>query len=804
MLAVCAFASHTAHAQQTNIALGKSVTFGAPPSYGLTADPEDNKQITDGKFAGASQPKEGEENFSLWQHKAAVGWIFTSPVIITIDLGSVQPISGATYSTAAGISDVIWPHAIYVATSDDNKNWQYAGDLIALSAKNGAPPEKNYNTFRFTTHDMQTKGRYISFGVVSNLYTFVDEIEVYRGDESWLALPDKTRAVSGMDNLIKSTIATTHAKQRLKSDIATIRESIRNAGLPTGTASTLEARLNQLSAAASQMQPVSEGFQTILPLNDVHRDILAVHGEMLAAQKAKPLTVWKQNRYEWLPLFAKPQTKQKTELNFSMLGNQSRSDVLMLTNSSGQSQQATLQLKTAPQGATADWLKVYAVAWTDTKSGVPVADALLPISLRNGNYSVEIPAGMTRKVWFTVDSSKLPPARTGSTLVVNGGGKSVAVPFHLDVSKVAMKKPRLSLGMWDYTNGNGTDGINPQNRQAAIELMRSHHVDSPWATGAALPRPGENDFDEENNLKAKLDFSNFDQWVAMWPGARRYFVFPAVGDSFAGAKMGTPEFNARVGSWVKTLSSHMKELGLQPSQLGLLLVDEPHTDEQDAILVAWAKAVNAAAPELTLFEDPTWQRPDQTKTPAAFTAVDILCVETDNYIKGGAPVQAFYQQLRAQGKELWFYSASGPTRFFDPQRYYRHPAWQAFAAGAHGQGFWAFGDSGGAPTSWNAYNETRVGYAPAFLGKDSVNNSVHWESVREGVEDYEVLSMLQDAINASKNAVWKKQAQRVLDGAVKAVTASWSGDYDWTKATDSDLADAQLQKLRDFLNTQKM
>jgi hypothetical protein len=241
----------------------------------------------------------------------------------------------------------------------------------------------------------------------------------------------------------------------------------------------------------------------------------------------------------------------------------------------------------------------------------------------------------------------------------------------------------------------------------------------------------------------------------------------------------------------------MKSLGLKPSQLGLLLVDEPHSDPQDAIIAAWAKAINAAAPELTLFQDPTWDRPDQTKIQDAITQIDILCPNFPIFKRGGEPVQKYFENLRDQGKTLWFYQCTGPVRLYDPQQYFRYQPWQAFAIGASGQGFWAFGDTSGAETSWNEYATARVSYAPAFLDKNTVYDSVHWDATREGVEDYEELAMLQDAIKAS--AARKTGAEKVLNDAVTTIIATWTGDYKWDNDIDPALADQQLRKVRKML-----
>lgn len=794
-------AANNAVSVGSNIALGKTLTFNKEPNYTPCVDPDNKIWLTDGKYSSEGNLREVEGTKAIWVQKGTVGWQNTMPVIITMDLGSVQPISGVSYSTAAGSAGVNWPTAIYIATSDDNQTWHYAGDLTLLS-QNGSPAAEGYQTFRYVTHDLHTKGRYISFGVAEVPYVFVDEIEVYKGDDAWLTQPASGRVVASMSDVVKVNAITSHVQHRLDDDIAAIREEISKSNISSGYKRTFTARLDKDAVATAQMVPLPKDFKTILPLNGIHRDILAVRGELLAAEGQKPLIVWHQHRYAWLPLLAMPNHQNNPQLNFSMLRNQFRSDDLLLTNASGKSQNVILQLKAPPRNTRSGWLQVYSVAWTDTAQGTPVADALMPVESQNGVYQISVPAGMTRKVWFTVDSSKVPAGSYKSAFTISGTNQQFNVPMSLNVSPVIMSTPRISLGMFADTNRDVAYGLNLQNRKAAIDMMRSHFVDSPWASGPARSYPNKEDFDAFGNLKTKLDFSNFDQWVAMWPGARHYFLFANVSDVFLGFKIGTPEFNARVGSWAKAFSSHMKDLNLQPKQLGILLVDEPRSDAQGTIIAAWAKAIKASAPEVTLFEDPAWERPDQAKIQDFLTQIDVLCPYLPRFESGGAPVQKYFANQQVQGKKLWFYQANGPVHLFDPQLYYRCQSWWAFASGATGQAYWSFGDLGGAPTSWNDYAATGVDYAPAFVDKNKVYDSVHWDAVREGMEDYEELAMLQDAIKASNNTAWKVRAQKVLDDAVASVTGSWTVDDKWQNEGDPNREDAQLLNVQSLLNSE--
>lgn len=776
------------------------MAFSSNPNYQFCTDPDDAKQITDGLYSSGGNAQKVENTTAIWVQKGTVGWVRAYPVI-TIDLGKEQPISGLSYSTAAGISGVGWPEKIYLAVSDDNKSWQYLGDLTKLSQKNGLLPAKGYANFRFVTHDLQTKGRYVALGIVGNPYVFVDEIEVFGGDARWLNQPTGGKEIPVLTTFMQQSVVGTHVRNRLNNDIADLRQQLDKSEISADKKANFRTQLTVLEDATSQIETAPIDLKTILPLNETHRRILSLHGEMLAAQGFKPLTVWKQQRFAWLPLLVKPDTQKPAQLQFSMLGNQFRSDDVLLTNSGNTAMTVSIKLSDPPRGAQQNWLQVYSVEWTDTYSSLPVADALIPIIAQEDVYQFDVPAGMTRKVWCTIDSSKVLSGSYKSTFVVSGAGQQIMVPLNLNVAKLAMNAPRFSLGMWDYTNNGGSWGLHKQNIPDAIKLMRSHYVDTPWADPRVLhlrdSLPG--DFDEAGNLIKEPDFTSLDQWITLWPGARNYFVFANVPNTFAGAKIGSPEFDIRAGNWAKALSTHIKELGLQPKQLGLLLLDEPREDGMDTTIVAWGKAIKAMAPDLTLFENPIWERPDQTKIQDAITQMDVLSPHLAVYKKGGEPVRQYFEKLRQSGKSIWIYQTSGSSRTLSPQLYYRYPAWQAFAMGATGQGFWSFGDSSGAPTSWQSYRMIGNGYEPAFLDIDTVYNSIHWDAVREGVEDYEELAMLRDEIQKSTNGTWKTQAQQVLNDAVEAVTISWNSDHDWTKETDPNLADAQLQKVRAIL-----
>lgn len=785
-----------AQTESENIALNRPVTFSVRPNYLHSMDPDDHLQLTDGKLSSGGDGRVVEGTQAIWVQKSTVGWNRQSPIVITVDLGKISPVSGVSYSTAAGQAGVTWPTAIFIAVSDDLKQWRIAGDLVALSKPQGAPPASGYSTHRYRINDLQTRGRYVSFIVESQPYAFVDEIEVYRGDDALLQDAPKGQAISNPQEWIVSRQIRDAILRRLQLDITTVRTAISSSELTPARKQEFETRLNSIAGEVNSVPfPEVASFRTTFPQNDVQAKVWALHGALLAT-RLPGVVAWKQHRYGWLTPTDAPKnvSERKASIDIQMLGSEWRADSFILTNATEKVQKAQLKIVGLPGASRADWLTVSQVPWTDTAKYVAVAAALPVVANADGAYHLELPAGLPSKVWLTVDSSKLPVATHRGEIVTSVTGKELRIPFSVRVSPVKMPRPRLALGMWDYTSGNGHYGITAKNLEASIAQMQSYGVDTPWATSWTLPWPSAGDYDVENQLINPLDFSIFDQWVKRWPKARRYFVFANVQRTFANATMGTPLFEARVGAWAKALSAHMRELGLQPQQLGILLVDEPKNEEQDERIAEWSRIINAVAPELTLFSDPIWHRPDQVKNQAAFTNMDILCPELATYGRGGQPVAEYFEKRRQAGQELWFYQCSGPTRTYSPTRYFRQQSWSVFKLGGTGMGFWSFGDVGGAKSSWNEYLATWNPYAPAFLSETDVTDSIHWQAIREGMQDYETFALLRDAAARTKNASLRSQAKTLLDKLPLApypteFSAGTYADYHWERAEDPQIAD---------------
>ena len=107
--------------------------------------------------------------------------------------------------------------------------------------------------------------------------------------------------------------------------------------------------------------------------------------------------------------------------------------------------------------------------------------------------------------------------------------------------------------------------------------------------------------------------------------------------------------------------------------------------------------------------------------------------------------------------------------------------------------YWAFGDNGSG-SDWNEAGSPGTSYSPAFLAPDGVTPAKHLEAIREGVEDYEYLSLLRDRIAALEQAGTSGEklasAQKVLATATAAVlNASGVDKLHWADPKDRGVAD---------------
>ncbi len=767
-----------------NIALKKRYTLSPRPSYALCTDPDDKIQLTDGVYS---------EGY-FWTQKSTVGWRQGMPIIVTIDLGREEPISGVSWNTAAGVAGVTWPNGLHIFVSSDQKAWFYQGDLTVLGTQERMPPAGKYSVFRYATGALQTKGRWVQILVSQSPYAFCDEIEVYRGQDAWLAHANAGEATGSPKDYFWGQQLLNSIRRRLQADLFVAEENL--AGLPKATPglAAAVARVPALKASLDKLPAVdAASFTAILPLNAAHEAILSLNTVGLQAAGFTQPFLWRNNRWDNLSLTAIPPAAaaKAAPLQVDMMRGEVRGETVNLCNPTSSALDYTIAVEGFQAGAA---LRLCEVLPTDTKQGEPIAAALKPTELADGTLKLRVPAGCTRQVWLSFRRPTLADGVYQGRLKATAAKQpELTVAVTLRIAGQFPAVPTLHVGGWDYINGGGTYYKAPGNLVDNLAMMRDLYVDSPWGTGGVMPKGAA--FDAEGKLTNadKLDFTNWDEWVKLWSGARQYCVFMSVRDKFHNEPMGTARFNRMVGDYMTAWAEYLKKTGMQPNQLVVLLLDEPHNNDQDRIIIAWAKAIRAANPGVVIFEDPTYRKPEDG-LPEMYALSDVLCPNTPMMLNQGEPFKQFYLKQRDAGRELWLYSCSGPAKLLDPITYHRAQKWRAFEIGAKGSFYWALGCAGGQGDSWNAYTQPGTEYSPYFVSQTTVMDGKHSEAVREGVQDYEYLVMLQDRIaqlkKAGKGGAAIAKAERLLAEAPgRALASVLPGSLEWETPKDRGLMD---------------
>jgi hypothetical protein len=771
--------------QSRNIALHCPYTLQPAPNYRYCTDPDDRIQLTDGNYTQGY----------FWTQKSTVGWQNVSPIFIVVDLKRNVPIAGASFNTAAGVAGVEFPAAIWVLVSEDGKRWREVGDLVkASNEQNGPPPSQGYAVHRFWTDRWQTFGRFVAFVIIpQGSFCFVDEIEVYEGDASRATQPLVSEEVTDLKVFAQKKEIERCALRRFRSDLETLKQLIKRASLDEAKRSALKSRLDELAAGFPKDFRVSDpaSFQTILPLNEWHAQLFKVQAQLWRAKRVPNFTAFvASSPYDPIPyLTDEPVPKslqRRTKLllpGLILLRNETRAIAINIVNA--RDHPITIQVKVTglPDNIA---VKIYHAVWTDTKEGIPIAAALLE------GERFTVPAGMVGQAWLSVKATKraLKGEYEGKILVASDAGDRATFATKIVVVPLTLPdRPSLHVGGWDYTDVEERYGVNPKNRDAFIAHLRERFVDIPWASRFVLPA---GKFDESGRMVEPPDTSAFDRWLERWKGASRFYVFVNAGETFEGSKAGTPEFERKVGEWISFWWRHTQKRGLKKGQFGVLLVDEPHTPEQDALTIAWAKAIKKAAPDVVIWVDPTWSEP-QKMNPQLPELVDVLCPQRAIWLRNPKAHEEFYLGWRDKGKRLALYSCSGPSKLLDPYAYYRLQAWHCFAIGADEMFFWAFGDNGG-NSCWNAYLDPRNCYTPLFLAPDSVTAAKHMEAIRDGVQDYEILKMLQRFAKTEKGEQRAEAEKLLTEGLKKVLEPIGVNELSWHVDKDRTLADRLMEQ----------
>jgi len=492
-------------------------------------------------------------------------------------------------------------------------------------------------------------------------------------------------------------------------------------------------------------------------------ELLRFLADERGAGNAAPFAIWEdENPWDNQPLWEFP-PQVRDSLNILALGNETETRVLNLTNLSPQA----LYLKIQPpvwQNRAGENLAGEAViefreaVAVGTVHQTTVLDALPQL---NEARTLGVPPFETRQLWLTFKTKNLAPGDyfTRLTLFVLGvENPERRVHLHLRVSPVRLpEKSRLSFYTWASL---GADPDNPQSQRKLADLV--DHGTTVFGLSAPLQQ-----FDTADQ-PAPVDWNAHDAWVSAYQGKGTMLVASFQHTIKIPAPMWSPEWEKAYQSAIRTYAAHLQSLGVDFREWALYPVDEPWLTGMANVQVLYdcarlAKSVDA---RIQVYCDPAGM-PTPENSKALLPYVDIWMPMIDLLKRSDKSLLEFYQQ--DAGAQVWAYEAPGPTKLLKPLGLYRMQPWLAFRYGLTGCGMWTYNFKDIWPTRQPA--PFHHSYSIIYEDGHSIVTSRRWEAYRDGVEDFNLLTLLREAIAAAPDSPQRQKAAERLETAVQKITA---------------------------------
>ncbi|MBI4621722.1 MAG: DUF4091 domain-containing protein [Verrucomicrobia bacterium] len=410
----------------------------------------------------------------------------------------------------------------------------------------------------------------------------------------------------------------------------------------------------------------------------------------------------------------------------------------------------------------------------------------------------DLPAGETHGFWVDlhVPANAKPGQYQGTYRVIAAGGRSVPVPVSLTVWDFDL--PRVATLVTEF--GSPAERMRGWYRQRAADKKETEPAD--WEAVAAqcaqlLTEHRFNATPPPSTLRPVRQpdgsFQIPDQEVEVLREFMDRYQVNALAIPRVTTAIKDPELERdTLRAWLAAFDRLARELDRPQTVFFTYLKDEPNTLEDYRFVQKWGRAIREAKSvvQVMVVEQP-WTEPGNTGANSAwgdlYGAVDIWC-----------PLFSLHRPERgaerpALGETLWTYTAlcqGLPTPWWHidaPLLNYRVPAWMAWRDGMKGLLYW------GGMSYWRQVDDPWA-EAPYFIGKgviqqgqkgrryngegslvyparavgyDGIVATVRLKALRDAIEDYEYLAILE---RAGRRAT--------AEAIVRPLTASW---FQWEK-----------------------
>ncbi|MBX3178480.1 MAG: PQQ-like beta-propeller repeat protein [Candidatus Hydrogenedentes bacterium] len=422
-------------------------------------------------------------------------------------------------------------------------------------------------------------------------------------------------------------------------------------------------------------------------------------------------------------------------------------------------------------GPAGDVATLMRAVWLPSRFGEVVPD-MLP-ELGAGSL-LDIAPGEVSQLWINLNTHDLEPGSYELRWPVHTLDQPPAeqtLTVALEVSSVRLpEKSRFLTGYWS------------KNRIGDFSTVANlnEHLQTLWYQ---LPLPAA-EADASGNLSGALDWSAHD---AILSEARQVDMIlysgPPVPRFPEGVEVTTELRRAGQRAYFQAMVDHLAEFGLGPEHFCFYVEDEPGLRGTIEHYMERARENREIDPRIQNYANP-WGgiTIENIREMAPVTDVWQPGMETIEFL-GPEYVEA----MRAPGERIAMYTPPGNCRVLRPLGFYRAQPWQAFHWGIEGGGWWVYyqGDD-----LFATDPNKEPAYAAVHFDGRALVNSRRWEAQRDGIEDFNAITMLSELAEVRNDAAAKavlKEAVDYVAGETITGMPREAADYDMDFARFSEL-----------------
>jgi len=747
-----------------NLALHKSYTFSSKPNYHLCTDKSDVIQLTDGRTSS-----------SQWTKKSTVGWEKAEPAVeVVIDLGQRSAVYEVRIHTVGGgWADVEFPEFTAVLLSNDGRVFQFAGLISSKELENVRGFGYRGVPRTLKAENINAVGRYVKLVIrPKRRYVFLDEVEVL-GD-SLLAvkktqLRNNLEVFKTSEELLKRIDDYVQLSENTAATVKSVKENWSRlcSEFSEKILAELKILAKKVDMPANKIYPTNELLRIRGELGKIRAGIYKeVYEKPFVCLPAKPMEI----------VFEKEMHLREhlREMNIRLWQNEYESAAFNIVNCSDEAMTMSVSISPllGPAGKQVDSDRTFAVRRAIYVKGSTVGSIADALVLQAGCPFTLQPGELTQ-IWLTIFNPTLMAGNYKGGIGVSATtAKLKALTIESIAVAVEVQEKRFPENFALNTCNWGCYRVASMSETA--KDFYSHRINVCLMNVGDIPFPRSTS--DPPGVFRKPDFTKMDRVLQTHNYARTYLLFfnfrSDKKDYGRFGKWMTSPWKAAFSSWLKELVKHLKDAGVGYDRFALYPFDETLCDE----FYELAKLIKSTDPKIRIYANSFGKGPKQFMRFREL--VDIWCIQDSHCIWHPKWLEA----IKGFGKEVWTYECLGPAKAKDPYSYYRLMPWRAFKRGQTGAGFWVYHDGlnyKNVAVPWDDTLKPRGYYGVIYgaqtspLGKltENIVSSRRWEAWREGVEDYQYLYELQQAINKirTKDPVMAKKLQETLERQVNRV-----------------------------------